>query len=865
MPKSLHTHSKTQPASSRSTRHQPRRSVLVRKKTTLRRQVLPATTEQGVRQLTVRAVPTVHTIAMYHGYHWRSAHVLRLRPSSSPLPPDSARTSGFQPAEHFSYLNGISVLSLLAGLFWLGLNLARVIFRVPLPSAPALRRWPVSFQPVFLRQTIWADTVQPHEPAVRSVELQRRAVVQKSPVHLEPAEPSGASFGALSAARLASFAAIGFLLLGSLSTTAALARLPETQHMVMASAARGAADLAAAGSAAANANFTEAANHFADAAERFQEAQNSLHQIPSLLQLVASVVPTRPSLTSGQEMLRGGSALSRVGQTVAEALVFFQTHNPPLATDQPSSAAELWRHIETAAVKVLPDLEEAEQSLGRVLMADLPSPYRQPFTELRSLVPLGRSAVEQLVAVRSVVSDVLGFAAPRRYLVMFQNNNELRPSGGFMGSFAVLEVSQGSISIIKVPAGGTYDLQGSLIPRVVAPEPLQLVKARWEFQDANWWIDWPTSAQKIAWFYEQAGGESVDGVVAVDTTLIERLLQLTGPVDLPEYGLTITADNFTSEIQQEVELRYDRTMNRPKQVIADLAPSLLARLENISQRNALPLAELVVAGFSEKHLLIYRSDPVAESQLHELAWDGALATLPAGTDTLAVVHTNIAGGKTDGVIADRVQHRVTLTPDGRSLVTVNVERVHTGHRGELFTGVRNVDFLRLYVPLGSRFVQATGFTPPSPALFKVPAADLAPDQDLARISGWPARDPASGVVRYDELGRTVFAGWLMVDPQMSATVELAYELPWRWSTRSLGSRPSWLTYFSNLNSVFEYEFLWEKQPGTRQAYLEHSVVSTQPFNILRASAGVRPVANGWSFIQTLTRSVFLSVAFEVAN
>jgi len=89
---------------------------------------------------------------------------------------------------------------------------------------------------------------------------------------------------------------------------------------------------------------------------------------------------------------------------------------------------------------------------------------------------------------------------------------------------------------------------------VKAPEPLWLVNPLWHFWDANWWPDWPTTAKNLMWFYEKSGGSTVDGVVTFTPTVVEKLLDITGPIDMSEeYGVIIDSNNFWETTQKIVE------------------------------------------------------------------------------------------------------------------------------------------------------------------------------------------------------------------------------------------------------------------------------------------------------------------------
>src|SRR5690606_6034200 len=89
--------------------------------------------------------------------------------------------------------------------------------------------------------------------------------------------------------------------------------------------------------------------------------------------------------------------------------------------------------------------------------------------------------------------------------------------------------------------------------------------------------------------------------------------------------------------------------------------------------------------------------------------------------------TNIAGQKTDGVMKEMVTHEAKILPDGETIITLTIAREHTGKKGDLFSGVRNVNYLRVYVPLGSTLIDAGGFSPPDPKLFKFADPRAEPD------------------------------------------------------------------------------------------------------------------------------------------
>jgi len=130
-----------------------------------------------------------------------------------------------------------------------------------------------------------------------------------------------------------------------------------------------------------------------------------------------------------------------------------------------------------------------------------------------------------------------------------------------------------------------FNLDGQLYEKVVPPRPIQKISTAWSLHDSNWFADWPTSAQKIIWFYERAGGATADGVISLTPSIVERLLALTGPIAMPEYGVSFTEENFVDLLQQKVEVDYDKLENQPKKIMADFAPKFLDRLWEVWPQN----------------------------------------------------------------------------------------------------------------------------------------------------------------------------------------------------------------------------------------------------------------------------------------
>ncbi len=182
-------------------------------------------------------------------------------------------------------------------------------------------------------------------------------------------------------------------------------------------------------------------------------------------------------------------------------------------------------------------------------------------------------------------------------------------------------------------------------------------------------------------------------------------------------------------------------------------------------------------------------------------------------DYLMVVDTNLGGGKTDGVVEQAVDVHVEISPDGTITNTLTISRTHYGIQGLLFTGVNNVDYLRVYVPKGSTLLEATGFSIPDKSLFDTPDEDWTIDDDLAYGLLTTSIDPVSGTSVSEEHGKAVFGNWVQTKPGTTSTVTLRYTLPFTLELPHAGAVLASLRSLVGLPQTGSYSLLIQKQSG----------------------------------------------------
>jgi len=598
-------------------------------------------------------------------------------------------------------------------------------------------------------------------------QVQARKTMQKTKLVKIPRQKTRRTMQVGWMKTLTVFVGLSFAVVLPIHAVTTLNDVGRAQGSIMESGLAALGSLESAATAAASQDFGGATDSFDRAASSFAAAQEELSTANRQLLGIAKLIPsTGKQVKDGKLLLQAGEATSRAAATLTDGMATVANRT----TASPAAAVSLF---DVFAEQAIPDLHLANEALAKINVSSIPASNRATVRDIEDILIKVTASLEIFHESSDSIQALLGHQQRQRYLVLFQNNTELRPTGGFWGSLAEIDILDGELEAMNIPGGGTYDQQGQLQMQVQAPGPLQLLRGRWELQDANWFPDFPTSASKAMKFYEEGGGPSVDGVIAINATLVARLIDVTGPIELPEYGMTIDGENFLFQTQKQVEVDYDKELNQPKSLIGDLAPPLLEKITSADGEQFLQIAQLFSQALSDRDIQIFHTNPNIQSSLSKLGWDGAM--LGNTGDYLMVTHANIGGGKTDGVIDDKIDIKSTVRGDGRIENLVTIERAHHGLASATFSGANNVSFTRIFVPRGSELLSVTGANPPDESLFES-LEGLSVDKDLARIETTVV-DENTGTLITEGLGKTSFGHWLQTKPGTSSTLTFRYLLP----------------------------------------------------------------------------------------
>jgi hypothetical protein len=417
--------------------------------------------------------------------------------------------------------------------------------------------------------------------------------------------------------------------------------------------------------------------------------------------------------------------------------------------------------------------------------------------DFKEKIPQFQEYIGNAINYSDFLLKLVGGNGKKTYLVLLQNNSELRPTGGFPGTYALVTFEDGYLK--KIYVDDIYQIDANLRENIVPPLQMQHITPTWGMRDANWFADFPTSARKIEEFYQKESGGGVDGVLTVTPDVIAGMLKITGPIDMPEYDLTLGADNFLTEIQNEVEYEADRS--KPKKILTDLQPKFFEKLGKQDKNGWLEIFKVITKAAQEKHILAYFND----SSLQKAALDGGLGgeMKQAAGDYLQIVFANVKGSKTDFVTDSSFNLETSLDGDGNIEHALKISRVHNG--GDSQYGFYNRDnpaYVKVFVPQGSVLESIIG---QSTTEFKplISYEGFKRDSDLERLEGGISH-PVAGVDVFEESGKTVFGFWLIVKPKQTKSVVLKYRIPVTGATSG------------------EYTLYWQKQSGTGGGHINFS-------------------------------------------
>lgn len=483
-------------------------------------------------------------------------------------------------------------------------------------------------------------------------------------------------------------------------------------------------------------SYYHSARHTLTAAEHLSEA---------LLITVDTLYPLAPNLgfeVAGKKKLEVG------GQDKIAALL---TIFPVLATKIDS---------------LKPELDAAAEDMAQVRPQYFPEnlrgiPLRANLFKAQELTKALSESVEDLRTFLGGISKLMGYDSPKKYLFLFQNDKELRPTGGFWTAYAIFTVDKGKIVDMQTDDMYNLDLDRPLSFYFPAPPVVKnyLKIDYWYIRDANLSPDYPTAVEDLFKHWNRLGLPKVDGVVAVDTHFVESLLGVLGEVNVGGYKEPFTNKNVVYQLELYSNV-WGKNVAGRKNIVGDLMREIINIVFGMPGNKYDDFLAMVISEAQRKHLLLNFTDEQWQKLATTYGFGGDLKSY--GGDYLHINDANLAGRKANWWMKEQVVKEVVKEGD-KWVSTVTINYHNDGeYNAEWNTGY--LDYVRVYVPQASKLLSSEGSN--------------------------------KNVETLTDLGKTVFDAYMRVQPGEKQTLKIKYELP------------------AEVVKGKEYKLLIQKQPGT---------------------------------------------------
>lgn len=496
-------------------------------------------------------------------------------------------------------------------------------------------------------------------------------------------------------------------------------------------------------------DFDEATKNLQSANASFTDAKKTLEDV-TLIRYIPfasrQLNAVRNILEAGIQLATAAAEFTEVGSKAMAVVEQSQTVSfADISTEQKKEILRVFYESPPELKGAEAQIQLAKQAIQRIPSYGLLPPISRVATELREQFGAIEEGIGVAIPVIEAVPRIIGYPGEKTYLFLLENNSELRPTGGFIGTYGILKVKYGEITFFETD--NIYNLDSPARERVVVEPPAPLAKylhsTQWLMRDSNWDPDFPTSAEKALWFYkeESQSQEPIDGVIAITPTFIQSLLEITG--DITVQNITFTKENLVDTLQRIVEkdfTAYGLNDSTRKQIIGDLSKELLERILELPQERWSDLWDIFREDIRSKQVLIYLKDAELQRLVSEQGWTGEMKQ--TDHDYLFIVDANLASLKSDPNVFRNYDYSVRYE-GGRAIATLNI--TYNNKNDLTFFTTRYHTYIRAYVPAGSTLLQTTG-----------------------------AEDD---VLTSSEHGKTVFETYKTIEFQDQETLTFEYALP----------------------------------------------------------------------------------------
>jgi len=495
-----------------------------------------------------------------------------------------------------------------------------------------------------------------------------------------------------------------------------------------------------------NAHNTRAARaDLLEARAAFQQMRHHLSGMGPIAPLARITPFVRIQIRGADHFAEAGELLSNAGLHLVDAAS--QVLDPKDSHLHLGDALGQLRNVRDALTQGIAAMDGAADKLRALDGYRLLGPLDSARRDLKARLPrVGTRAVSARDGLNAII-DMLGGAGPRRFLLLSQNPDEVRPTGGFIGTYGVLTTRNGHMVLDQYAATSDwYDSHPQAqLPSALAALPLRLdtPPQAQTIANVNATADFPASGRLAAALWRAGGEQPVNGVISITPAMMARVLGVLGPVTVPGYPETVTAANLAERVDFHLHFEAPAPAGR-KAFLVELVHVVVQRLLDAPASKWDPLARAIGEGFRAREAMAWSHRPVIQSALVARGWDGTLPQVAGDFFSDAEFEYSAKNG--DG-LHRTFDHNVVLRADGSARITTRVTIANTLPPNYGYDGTLNIDslsFVTIYGPNGA----------------VLSAASDPPDARPPALRGYPA------------------GGWFQsADPQSSTTFNVVWDAP----------------------------------------------------------------------------------------
>lgn len=544
--------------------------------------------------------------------------------------------------------------------------------------------------------------------------------------------------------------------------------------------------LVSAGKNTSKIEFDSALKSFDGAQNIFKQSQDELWFIDRDKTFYSKSNSNAYAVTS---LLEAGQYFSKAGKNFLQAVehfnkipLYFVSKNSSEGQNNPSITDVLKKGLEQTDLAIN-EITKAKEKINEVNSKSLP-------TNIKSKVNYAKEKINEVSNILTSTSThfpallkLLGDRYPHRYLILLQNNNEIRPTGGFIGSYAIMDLNEGYIE--KLDTHDVYDIDGSYRGVIEPPEEFKAFTQNWRFRDSNYSPDFKVSAQKARWFLDKEGGPSVDTVIALNQGILKDMMEITGPVQVGKFG-ELTSENYNLLLSYVIEGKVWGEED-PKHILKMFIPAFKEAL--LKEENLSRVMSKIYRAIQQKHIMMYSAHDDVQNFIEAVGLSGQTAEIGEKDDYLSVVHISTGGTKSEQFIQERINHSTQIDKNGGITNTVKISRTHLWTDSMYNKWKKNIgEYGFSKMPDALIDILGRGRNRVSTRVY-VPNGSILIDEENKEIQ-----------TKYDkDLKKTYFFTTIDTKAGETKEVTIMYKLPFSLS----------------LNPAATYKFIAEKQPGSR--------------------------------------------------